>query len=278
MKKLVVSLSLVLLSAVAWALPTVQQVEAAIQQGRYAEADNMMREVVAAKPGSAKGHYIYAEILAHEGHFAQATEEARRAREIDPQLTFTQADKFRAFEQLLQREQGAAPQRSATPSRAVAATAFTGSAGNAAAGTPAWLWGGGLAVVAALLWRGLSRSRSIASASSAPAGAQPPLPYGAAMPYGAAPSSPSNGLLGTGLVVAGGVAAGMLLDEALHRRTPTGTDQLSGLQHGIFDPPPDDGAASELEHRGIDFGNGSDWDATGDASDIASSGADGGWD
>ena len=91
---------------------------------------------------------------------------------------------------------------------------------------------------------------------------QPPLPYGAAMPYGAAPSSPSNGLLGTGLAVAGGVAAGMLLDEALHRRTPTGTDQLSGLQHGIFDPPPDDGAASELEHRGIDFGNGSDWDAT----------------
>ena len=39
----------------------------------------MMREVVAAKQGSAKAHYIYAEILAHNGKLALAVEEAQKA-------------------------------------------------------------------------------------------------------------------------------------------------------------------------------------------------------
>ena len=49
----------------------------------------MMQEVVAAKPQSAKAHYLYAEILAHDAKFSDAAAQARRAREIDPALSFT---------------------------------------------------------------------------------------------------------------------------------------------------------------------------------------------
>jgi|GEM_PF-3188348 len=44
----------------------------------------MMSEVVAAKPDSAKAHYIYAEMLAHNRNFTKASKEAARARQLDP--------------------------------------------------------------------------------------------------------------------------------------------------------------------------------------------------
>ena len=74
MKKWIVTIVLAALSAVAWALPTAQEVQAEVQQGRYARAEEMMREVVAAKPDSAKAHYVYAEILAREGKVGLAVE------------------------------------------------------------------------------------------------------------------------------------------------------------------------------------------------------------
>ena len=113
---ILVALALAVWSAVAWALPTTQQVEAEVRQGHYDRAEAMMKEVVDARPQSARAHYVYAEILAHSGKFAEASEEARLARQSDPKLAFTDPAKFRAFEQLLQRRQAAAtPARPAPP-------------------------------------------------------------------------------------------------------------------------------------------------------------------
>ena len=288
MKKTIVSVWLVLACAVAWALPTVQQVEAAVQQGHYAQAESMMREVVDAKPGSAKGHYIYAEILAHNGSFAKAAEEAGRAKQLDPDIKFTQPEKFRAFEKLLEQEQKPA-QRSETSNSVLPVAAAPAPRAGQAAVIPGWVWGAALALVAYLLWRGFSRSRAAQSPGMAPGfggaaaanGFGAPGMGGAAAPYGGvAPASPASGLLGTGLAVAGGVAAGMLVDEMLHRRQATGPDQLSDLQRGVFDAPPtDNNAASELENRSVDFGNGADWDSGGGGVDLGGGGSDGGgWD
>ena len=44
----------------------------------------MMSEVVAAKPDSAKAHYISAEVPAHNRNFTKASKEAARARKLDP--------------------------------------------------------------------------------------------------------------------------------------------------------------------------------------------------
>ena len=108
MKKLIACVALVGLSALAWALPTLQQVEAEVRQGHYAQAESMMREVVAAKPGSARAHYVYAEILAHDGKLQLAVDEARKARTIDPDVKFTDPEKFRTFEASLLRAQNPA--------------------------------------------------------------------------------------------------------------------------------------------------------------------------
>ncbi|MFL6680690.1 MAG: hypothetical protein ACJ8IK_20290 [Burkholderiaceae bacterium] len=53
-------------SAAAMALPSVDEVSAAARSGDYPKAESMMREVVAAKPTSAKAHYVLAEILSKE--------------------------------------------------------------------------------------------------------------------------------------------------------------------------------------------------------------------
>ena len=104
MKKLILSFALAAATATAWALPSLQEVETQVQQGHFAQAETMMSEVVAAKPGSARAHYVYAEILAHQGNFTKAADEARLARQIDPDVKFTSAEKFRAFDEQLQRQ------------------------------------------------------------------------------------------------------------------------------------------------------------------------------
>jgi hypothetical protein len=289
MRKFILSIALAAASAFAWALPSLAEVEAQVQQGHYAQAESMMREVVAAKPSSARAHYVYAEILAHDGKFAAAADEARLARQLDPDIKFTSAEKFSAFEALLQRQQGEATRArsapSTTPSHSPNAPAATAPA-TASAGIPSWVWLGGLAVVAFLLWRGFSRSRAAAAAAGgamvapgayggapvAPGASQPGMPYGPGYPA----ARPGSGMLGLGAAAVGGVAAGLLADELLHRRSDQhAVDPGNTGQAGFFDSP-QGGGASELENRPIDFGTGgSDWDS---GSIDVGGGDGGGWD
>ena len=289
MKKLILSVALATASVLAWALPSLTEVEAQVQQGHYAQAESMMREVVAAKPSSARAHYVYAEILAHDGKFAAASDEARLARQLDPDIKFTSADKFSAFEASLQRQQAEATRArvapSTTQSYAPAAPAAVAPA-TAAAGIPSWVWLGGLAVIAFLLWRGFSRSRAAAAAAGgamvapgayggapmAPGAVQPGMPYGPGYP-----ARPGSGMLGLGAAAVGGVAAGMLADELLHRRSDQhAVDPGNAGQGGFFDSP-QGGGASDLENRPIDFGTGgSDWDSG--SSDVGGGDGGGSWD
>lgn len=305
MKKILVAFAFVAASAMAWALPTVQQVEAQVQQGHLAQAETMMSEVVAAKPESARAHYIYAEILARNKNFAKASEESKAARLIDPELKFAQPDKYRAFEQLLEREQAPVVRQQASPRRSTAEPSSTGlsSLGPTtamaveparSAGIPSWVWLAGLALVAFLLWRGFSRSRGAAvgpmagSAGMVGGGQANPVngpvnpagvPYGSGMPAAA----PGGGLLRTGMAVAGGVAGGMLLDQMLHNRGGENGANAGNNSFGNGFGSGNDGsqgnpAATELENRDVDFGSGNDWDA-GSAGDIGGgSDGGGGWD
>jgi hypothetical protein len=261
------------------ALPTVDQVQAAAQRGDYAGAEKMMREVVAAKPDSARAHYVLAELLAHERQFNEAAEHTRRARSLDPALKFTDPAKFKAFEQLLQREQIAAAKPTApTPlqatapppqQRAAPATAAESSSGG---GVPVWmLVVGAIAFIAmAAAWM-----RRRAAAPAAPV-AQPAMAGGYGMGGGYGPGMPQqgpmggggSGLMGVGLGVAGGVAAGMLAERLLnggHDERGTahqadagaGAGAAGGLIPGSFGG--DDSAATELTRRDIDFGSGDGW-------------------
>jgi len=298
MRKLIAGIALASLSVLAWALPTLQQVEAQVGRGDYAQAESMMREVVAAKPDSARAHYVYAEILAHERKFAQAVEEARAARTIDPDVKFTDPEKFRTFEAALLRAQNPAARTSPAPSsfesRTQAQTAPPRVApATASAGVPGWIWLAGLGAIGFVLWRMLSRSRSASMAGGA---STPAMGYGAQVPPGmpggpgvpGAPGTPygpgypaqraGSGMLGVGLGAAGGLAAGMLAERMLNSRRDADIDRAPG-HAGLFDSPQDPSAADDLDNRPIDFGTGgNDWDSGSRDAGGFGGGDGGGWD
>ena len=291
---LAVTCAAALWSAAAMALPSNNDVQAAVKAGDFPKAETMMQEVVAAKPQSAKAHYLYAEILAHDAKFTDAAAQARRAREIDPALSFTNdPEKFRSFESLLQREQaGPAVNTQPAPARVNMAPAIPQQApvSTASSGVPGWVWVGGLAVVAFLIFRSVSR-RAMANNMAGGGGGYGMNPGMAQPGYGPGYGGPGYGgstggsLLGTGLAAAGGVAGGMLLEKMLegnHRDENYGNGNPNyGSQGGSFDNGSNQ-AASDLENRPIDFGSGgNDWDSGGSGSDMGGGGGGsddgGGW-
>jgi len=288
MRKTILAVALALVALAAWALPTLEQVQDEVRLGHLSNAESMMHEVVTQRPGSARAHYVYAEVLARNGKFAEATEQARLARQSDPQITFTDPAKFTAFEQLLARESRSAVGRGSSAGAMPAVPAPRAPApATSAGGLPGWAWGALLAVAALMLWRGFSRSRAAAAGAgmagtgmanpSANAGVNPGVPpayspYGPNGAYGpAGVPGARSGMMGTGLAAAGGFAAGMLADELMHRHrdgtTPGALDNLgpSGAVPEFSDP-----AAMELESRPVDFGSGADWGDGGGAADAGS--------
>jgi hypothetical protein len=310
MKRVVLALFISVLALPAWALPTIDAVQGEISKGRYSQAEDMLREVITAKPSSARAHYVYAEVLAHDKRFDKAAEEAALARKLDPEIRFTQPEKFNAFLQLLDREQAAAravvpTQRETLPEAAPvrqerALPAHESSTG----GVPIWVWGLAAAALAFVAWRAFAarqpaptdgasgRGMSAVNPGWAGGPGYPVQPAGYAPGYGPGvggyppgTTMPSrNGLLGTGLAVAGGVAAGMLAEKLFegHREIPTQASDVSagGLTPGLFDDPsPGNAAARELEQRPIDFGtdtSGDGWSGS-DNADMGSSSSDDGW-
>lgn len=279
-------------SAAAFALPSQEAVMAAVKAGNYPQAESMMQEVVAAKPQSAKAHYVYAEILAHDAKFDEAARQAKEARTLDPAISFTDPEKFRSFEQTLQREQ--APQ-TRHPAEGTAAVAQYGGASpyqQHTGGVPGWVWGVGLAFVAFLVWRSVTR-RAAMTPNIVPAGAGYGSPTGYGQPGYGQPGygqpgyggygmgqAPGSGMLRTGLAAAGGLAAGVLAEKYFEgQREREANGGLGGGSNYV-----DDGsaqAASELESRPIDFGSGDGWGGGGDSSgDFGGGGGssdDGGW-
>lgn len=278
MKRLLAMLAFVamgLVSAAAFALPSVTEVQAEVQKGNYAQAEVLMRDVVAAKPGSAKAHYVYAEILAHNKRFEFALQEARLAQQLDPALGFTQPEKFRSFEQLLEREQRAATSGGGT-SAGTAVPTPRAAAPQRSSGIPGWVWGAGFAVIAVLLWRMFSARRNVQAMTPAYGGMQT---GGYGPNYSPMGGGTGSGMLGTGLAAAGGFAAGMLAEKLLDgNRDGGGSSSAShasdgGLSPGYFD----NGAADELSNRSIDFGSGGDWDSGGGGGGGSDGGGSDGW-
>lgn len=267
----------------AQALPKIDEVQAAVQRGDYAGAEKMVREVVAAKPDSARAHYVLAEILAHERQFTEAAEHSQRARALDPAIKFADPAKFSAFEQLLQREQAGAAKATA-PAVVGAAPPLRAAPVERSGGVPVWLLVVGVVVFIWLVTRWM-RNRTAVQSQPAMAGS-----YGGCAPgygagygpgYGPAPAPGGSCMLGVGLAAAGGVAAGMLAEKMLHeghdeRSLPRDTGGASGLVPGSFDGG-GNGAADELASRDVDFGRGDGWGG-GDAGggDICGGGGGGG--
>ena len=269
MKRFLVALSLATVACLAWAIPSVDEVQSEVRKGNFAQAESMMREVVAANPDSARAHYVLAEILAHNKRFDQAVAEVTVAKRLDPKLSFTQSDKFQQFEQLLERERAAT--RSAEAAQRAAATqpVVLREPARSGGGVPGWLWGLGGAVVAVAIWRLIAARREtvypanvVVSGSAGavvPGGYQPG--YGPGYGPGYAPPG-GSGMLGTGIAAAGGFAAGMLAEKLIDGGHHDAGDQArrvqdTGYTPGVFDDA--NSASRALESRDVDFGSGDGW-------------------
>jgi tetratricopeptide (TPR) repeat protein len=90
--------SLLLISGAAFAVPSVQQVERAIQQGDWQTADTELAQVIEAHPNNAHAHYLYGQVLAKEGRYADGLAQIEQAKTLDPQMRFADPQRFAQIE------------------------------------------------------------------------------------------------------------------------------------------------------------------------------------
>lgn len=281
MKRWLFGLVMACAALAAWALPTVDEVQAEVARGNYARAEVMMRDVVAERPNSARAQYVLAEVLAHNGRYDDALAAARKARALDPKLAFTTPEKFNDFERRLEQAQRARSGGTAVTPPTAPAPRSAPPAQRADSGLPGWIWGVGGAVIALLIWRMVAARRAAQSSAYGPGAAVGGWNGGQAGPMGPTgamgqqPGSGRSGLLGAGLAGAGGFAAGMLAEKMLHGhddapREREGGGGQAGLAPGMFD----DAGGDDLSQRSIDFGSGDGWGGDGGGGSDGGGGGD----
>ncbi|MFM0734500.1 tetratricopeptide repeat protein [Paraburkholderia sediminicola] len=106
MKKFLASAfaSLLFVSAAAFAMPTVQQIESAMSQGNWQQADAGLSEVLQAHPNNARAHYLYSQVLDREGRYADALAQVQQAKTLDPQIRFTDPTRFAQTEARIRKD------------------------------------------------------------------------------------------------------------------------------------------------------------------------------
>lgn len=271
MKKLMLFLALLAVSAVASAADSPNDVQALISRGDYPAAEAMLRQAITEHPQSAKAHYVLAEVLAHEGNIGEAKGEASKAATLDPGTHFTDPAKFQALQRKL--DAALAP---VSNNRSAAAPVSFGSSQQ-----PTSRERGGsshlidivviVAAVALLAFLWMRRKRDTYSQPGGYSSA-PPLsgvpPYNGAPPYGGyqangpypPPQQPHSGV-GTAVAAGlGGVAAGMLLDDAL-RSHRDGEGMRDSGSFSRQDNDPSSQAYDDLRSDPVDMGNNDNsWD------------------
>jgi hypothetical protein len=278
---------LAIAAASSWALPSLQQVEAAVNAGDYAGAETMTREVVAAKPNAPKAHYILAELMAHNRELSQAKEELNKAKELDPAIHFTALEKFNAFQRELDESIGkAAAARVQSLPQAALGSDDEPMSKAARFGVIVLCF---LAIIYAVTWifRRQDPVPNPIVRQPMTSGLSTVGPAGGYASYPQTVVQPSTGpsVLGTGLAVAGGMVAGELLTDAIRGHTRHESDHSrndDSVANNAYCTP--SSPSEDLAQRPIDFGNGNDWGDGGQTSsalDLGGSGGgggdDGGW-
>ena len=239
--------------AVAQAEPTLHEVYEAAQSGHVREAQQMMRQVLHDHPGSAKAHYVAAEIDARAGDVASARQELATAERLDSGLAFAKPEAVQALRHELAATRGES---------GLLATANP---------TPSVPWGAIVLVVlvVGVVWWAIRRRAAMMPGPNATYATAPPAPVpmpGGPMGYGGtiAPTG-GSGLLGnlaTGMAVGAGVVAGEeLVRHMLEPGHHATTDQWAA--------PPAPDLLENQDMGGADFGvnDAGSWDVGGGGGD-----------
>lgn len=262
--------------------PSLHQVYQAAEAGRFAEAQAMMKQVLAAHPDSGKAHYVEAELLARQGQPERASVELQTAERLAPGLPFARPDAVQSLRGLV----GGHPKAGA-PGAGLHAM-------QPAAPQPWGLIAGGLGLIAFIVLAARFMSRRnppLAAQGGFPAGGAgwsgaAPAPASAPWGNGAWPAAePAAAQPGLGSRVLGGLAtgaavgAGMVAGEALMHRFMDGRDKAVSPSpaatpaRGADDIPPGLDLGTPMldgdDMGGTDFGvsDAGSWDDGGGRSD-----------
>ena len=284
-----------LATAVAWAAPTPKDITAAVNAGNLPQAEMMLREVLKEHPNSAKAFYELGEVLAREGHNAEARQSLLRAEQIDPSLGFASSPaKFRELMDKL-------PATETRPAPVQAANAGMSNGGSAAAtmapapaqrgGLPTWIYillaMGGVWLV----WRIASRLLSppvVVMPAVGPGGGVAMGPNGPVGPMGPGYGPGGYGMGGMGMGGGGmglggaaltgvaGAVAGYELAKAMEHGDQRGNYVDNNGYPGVAggDMP----SAPTPDYGSFDAGSGGNdsWDSGG-GSDFGGGGGDDSW-
>lgn len=256
---LVVAFSLPLLSAGAHAAePSIHDVYQAAEAGKFSEADTMMQQVLQNHPNSAKAHFVQAELMAKEGHLAQAKTELATAERLEPGLPFAKTE---AVEKL--------------KARLGSPHTVSSHATNTTPSNTGFPWGiivliaGGVAIVV-IIARVLTPRPQVMQSQTG-GGGYGSAPHngvgtGYAGPTGQGMGSSILGGLATGAAVGAGMVAGeKLMHSLLDNNSPNTSSDVPDTTS--------DFSSSQYDMGGDDFGvsDTSSWDDS-------SGGSDSGWD
>lgn len=78
--------------------PSAADIAQAVDQKQFHNADVMLHDVIAHHPGSARAHYMLAQVLGYEQRPTDGLAELNAARSIDPSLSFASAQRFEAVQ------------------------------------------------------------------------------------------------------------------------------------------------------------------------------------
>ena len=259
--------------------PSLHEVYQAADAGRMDDAQRMMKEVLQAHPGSAKAHYVEAELLAKQGQTKAAESELATAEKLAPGLPFASAQSVSSLRGTIEHR---APTAVAQPQPVQMAPVQRES------GLPWGMIFMGLGLIAFIVWA--SRLMANRNAQYNAGGAQPgmaggyrppysPAPYGGSpQGYGMPGQMPASGPglgsqvlggLATGAAVGAGVVAGEAMmhhfmdgDRPSHRNDQSFAD--SGSIPNLPSTPLDDMGGSDFgiaDNSSWDdsSGGGSDW-------------------
>ena len=304
------ALSLALLAAVpatVWAQaaePTLDQIYQAANAGQLPKAQQMVDQVLATHPNSAKAHYVKAELAARQRDASTAQQELATAERLAPGLPFAKPAAVQALRTQVQ-HLSSAPEAGST--RQMGGSADPADRAPAATGLP---WG--KVAIGAVILLGLvalmrRRTRGMAgggyasgAAAGAPMGNAPmgSTGYGPGMQpgggygqpgygpgYGPGYAQPGMGSgLGRGLATGLAVGAGAVAAQEIGRRMfhPDGSQVLPDAAGTGGSAWNDAGAMDNVDMGGQDFGinDTGSWDSGGgsaglDAGDV---GGGGDWD
>lgn len=235
--------------------PSMAQIYQAAEAGQLAQAQTMIQQVLQDHPGSAKAHYVHAELLARQNQLPAARNELKIAEQLAPGLPFAKASAVMSLR----------TQIAATPRIGGLATLHPSVVSRGPGILLPMLVLAGILMAGYFFFR--ARNRTGASAwndAGVPSPAIGSQPYAPTMP--AVPPASGGGIGSTmlgGLAAGAAAGAGMVAGQALMHRILDGNNTTAAPLRTV--EPPWNSAATDFDMGGDNFGitDAGSWDDAG---------------